>query len=221
MKIAVISDIHGNIWALENVLEDIQKKRIKTILNLGDHFYGPLRPNETFQQIKKTKMVSISGNGDRYILENSEKEVKDSQTMEYLLSDLDPEAISWLTSLPDMLLFENSIFLTHGKISVDDECLVEKITQEGVQARSNRELADMVRGLPHKIILCGHSHVNRFIDLGNGQVILNPGSVGLPAYRDDFPTPHAMESYSPHAKYASFEIENSEIVSYTQQFPAV
>ncbi len=41
-SIAVISDIHGNRWALEAVLEDINRRGIKRIANLGDCLYGPL-----------------------------------------------------------------------------------------------------------------------------------------------------------------------------------
>ena len=114
-KIAVISDIHGNSWALKRVLEDIQKKGIKTIINLGDHLNGPLRPNETFQILKETSMICIAGNGDRYIIENALKEKKDSPTMEYIFTQIEMEAVNWLKSLPKTFLFEDSIFLTHGK----------------------------------------------------------------------------------------------------------
>ena len=52
---------------------------------------------------------------------------------------------------------------------------------------------------------CGHSHVARSVRSARGQLIVNPGSVGQPAYRDTYPYPHAIESGSPDARYAIAE----------------
>lgn len=52
------------------------------------------------------------------------------------------------------------------------------------------------------IILCGHSHVPGVVEMSNHVLIVNPGSVGLQAYRDDFIEPHITETGSPHAKYS-------------------
>jgi diadenosine tetraphosphatase ApaH/serine/threonine PP2A family protein phosphatase len=51
------------------------------------------------------------------------------------------------------------------------------------------------------MILCGHSHTPRILQLPNGCLVVNPGSVGLPAYSDDLPVIHKMENGSPHARY--------------------
>jgi predicted phosphodiesterase len=55
MRVAVISDIHGNAFALEAVLADIDQQAPDAILNLGDHFYGPLdsRPNSVHSRITR------------------------------------------------------------------------------------------------------------------------------------------------------------------------
>ncbi len=55
------------------------------------------------------------------------------------------------------------------------------------------------------MIVCGHTHIPRLVRLANGQTIVNPGSVGVAAYSDDAPVPHAMENYSPDASYAILE----------------
>ena len=52
-----------------------------------------------------------------------------------------------------------------------------------------------------QLVLCGHTHMQRVIDC-RGTLVVNPGSVGLPAYDDDAPIFHKMESGSPHARYA-------------------
>ena len=60
-----------------------------------------------------------------------------------------------------------------------------------------------------EVILCAHSHVPRVVRAAD-RLIVNPGSVGLPAYTDDAPFPHAMESGSPHARYARLSRESSD-----------
>ncbi|HUS06206.1 MAG TPA: metallophosphoesterase family protein, partial [Bryobacteraceae bacterium] len=57
-------------------------------------------------------------------------------------------------------------------------------------------------GVQQRVVLCGHSHIPRFVELADGQTIVNPGSVGLPAYADSQPAPHVMETFSPRASYA-------------------
>jgi diadenosine tetraphosphatase ApaH/serine/threonine PP2A family protein phosphatase len=54
-------------------------------------------------------------------------------------------------------------------------------------------------------VLCGHTHVPRIVALDDGRVIVNPGSVGLPAYTDDTPVPHANQMGAPYARYAVLE----------------
>jgi diadenosine tetraphosphatase ApaH/serine/threonine PP2A family protein phosphatase len=52
------------------------------------------------------------------------------------------------------------------------------------------------------VLLCGHSHIPRTLQLPAGPLIVNPGSVGLPAYSDNLPVAHKMVTGSPHARYA-------------------
>jgi len=97
--IAVISDIHGNSWALQAVLDDLKKRNVDVIFNLGDSLYGPLDPAGTFQLLRKQDPVSISGNEDRLIVEYVDSRNKNS-TIEYVISELGTEAFRWLRSLP-------------------------------------------------------------------------------------------------------------------------
>ena len=52
------------------------------------------------------------------------------------------------------------------------------------------------------VVLFGHDHLPALLSLPDGRLLVNPGSVGLPAYRDDLPFPHAMEAGSAHARYS-------------------
>ncbi|MDP3321089.1 MAG: metallophosphoesterase, partial [Bosea sp. (in: a-proteobacteria)] len=55
------------------------------------------------------------------------------------------------------------------------------------------------------LILCGHSHIPRLMELADGRSVFNPGSVGLPAYDDDHPSWHFMQAESQHARYGIVE----------------
>ena len=52
-----------------------------------------------------------------------------------------------------------------------------------------------------EVVLCGHTHMPRMVRIGD-VLVVNPGSVGLPGYRDSQPVPHVMEAGTPHAGYA-------------------
>ena len=64
----------------------------------------------------------------------------------------------------------------------------------------------LAAGIEQSLILCGHSHVPRAVRLRDGRMIVNPGSVGCPGYRDNLPFPHLMETGTPDACYAVLEL---------------
>ena len=73
MKIALISDIHGNVPALEAVYQSIKNKSISEIYNLGDSLYGPLWPEETARFLIEKNILSIMGNEDEALINNHKK----------------------------------------------------------------------------------------------------------------------------------------------------
>lgn len=76
-------------------------------------------------------------------------------------------------------------------------------TQAMIHIRGNGER--MVLAVEPSLVLCAHSHVPRFVQVSSTTWVLNPGSVGLPAYALDAPIPHKMEVGSPSARYALVE----------------
>jgi predicted phosphodiesterase len=207
---AVISDIHGNSLALQAVLNDIQSRGIENIINLGDHVFGALEPEATAQLIRQTPMMCISGNTDREILESLDK-LSDKENMERVKADLSQETIGWLKSLPKTTTCDSLIFVCHGTPQSDDEYLLEHVTANGVFVYNDEDLIEKTQHINERIILCGHSHVNRLIYLSNGKIILNPGSVGLPAYLGNGEHRFAMESMTPHAKYTVIHAKGEDI----------
>jgi predicted phosphodiesterase len=199
--IAVLSDIHGNKWALKAVLEDIHRRRIPRILNLGDTLYGPLDPIGTFQMLVDTEIVSIQGNEDR-ILWNTSEGPADSPTLRFVKDNLNSDALSWLKSQKATVIVDGEFFLCHGSPDRDDVYLLEDVREHSVLLKPTAVLVKILSEIPQQVILCGHSHLPRTVYLPTGQLIMNPGSVGLPAYTDDTPYPHGMEAGTPHARYS-------------------
>lgn len=89
--------------------------------------------------------------------------------------------------------------------------MLEEVTGNGVFVFKDEELIAKTNHIKEQIILCGHSHVNRVIRLSNGKLILNPGSVGLPAYLGNAQVRFAMESMTPYAKYALIYADKNSI----------
>jgi diadenosine tetraphosphatase ApaH/serine/threonine PP2A family protein phosphatase len=110
-----------------------------------------------------------------------------------------------LRQLPKTAVFENELFLFHGTPFSDATYLLEDVSSGRPLLRTPAEIKRLLGGVPQPMALCGHTHIPRLVQLRDGPLILNPGSVGLPAYDDDNPVPHFMETYSPHAQYAILE----------------
>jgi len=200
---AIISDIHGNALALEAVLKDIKTRGIGTIINLGDYFFGALQPEEVAGMLRQNPMLCIIGNTDREILEAiDDPSAKRKPGMDRVVDDLSTETIAWLRTVPKTETCDDLFFVCHGTPESDNEYLLEKVNANGVFVYNDEELIAKTAHIKQRIILCGHSHVNRVIWLSNNKIILNPGSVGLPAYLGNGEHRFAMESNTPHAKYA-------------------
>ena len=204
IKLAVIADIHGNIWSLRAVLRDIEQRGIEKIVNLGDSLYGPLDPQGTAQILIQLNIPTILGNEDR-ILVDSPAEQSQSPTLRYVLNGLTPEHLAWLRSLDLTAAAYDHFFLCHGTPEQDDQYLLQEVTRSGVFLRKTGELRAQLCSVELPVVLCGHDHVPHTVYLPDGRLIVNPGSVGLAAYTDDLPFPHAMEAGSPHARYSIVE----------------
>ncbi|SCY63946.1 metallophosphoesterase family protein [Desulfoluna spongiiphila] len=205
-KIAVMADIHSNVWALEAVLSDAKNKGARRFVNLGDTLYGPLAPKETWELLQGEEIMTIKGNQDRQIYEAKDGgPEEDNPTMAYVLSELASEAFEWMRALPPTLVLGEGIFLCHGTPDSDLGYLLEDVSGGHAQVRSDGEITGDLVHTPEGLVLCGHTHTPRAVTLGTGQLVVNPGSVGLPAYSDDAPVPHRIENYSHHASYCLIE----------------
>jgi predicted phosphodiesterase len=207
LPIAIIADIHANIWALDTILQDIKRRSIIHIINLGDSVYGPLAPAETAERILSEQILNIQGNEDRILYDPAPAP---TPTVLFSIQNLHPTHLEWLRSLPKTLLLNETIFACHGTPTSDETYLLEIPSLHGSTLASSEHISSLLGPISQPIILCAHTHIARVVSLPDGRLIINPGSVGVPAYEDDFPFPHKMEMGSPHARYAILsQIEGS------------
>ena len=204
ITIAAISDIHSNVFALDAVLGDIKKRGVNQIVNLGDILYGPIAPRATYELLMahRDDIITIRGNQDRQIYEATEAEIADNPTMDFIVSDLSKDAIEWLRALPFDCHLSEYIYLCHGTPTDDMVYLLEDIATGAPTVRSDSNILSLLNGIDSPVIVCGHTHIPRTVTLSSGQMVINSGSVGYPAYEDDLPVVHKMQTYSPHASYA-------------------
>lgn len=205
-RIALIADIHGNLPALEAVIADLHRRHVQQVVNLGDSLSGPLWPRETAERLMAENWPTIAGNHERQLLTLAPSDMGFSD--QYTHAQLDTSAWNWLQSLHQTLVIEENILLCHGTPYSDTVYLLENIAHGTAQLAEEHDIRTRLQGANAAVIACAHTHIPRCITL-DGMLLINPGSVGLPAYADDQP-PHTMESGSPHARYAILEKRNGQ-----------
>jgi putative phosphoesterase len=179
MKIAIISDIHGNIYALNEVLKDICKNDCEYILCLGDYVNYYYWPNEVLDALKKQKNIFfIKGNHEDMLfqaLQNNDYKQKVKKRygagMEIAIDTISADNMEFLYNMKasQMLDIDNlKIAMFHGSPNANDQYIYPDI--------SLNELDDIVKE-NFNIILLGHSHYQFSINHKHC-LIINPGSVG-------------------------------------------
>ncbi len=202
MRIALLSDVHGNLAALEAVIEDLGRRGADVVVNLGDGLSGPLLPRETAQLLMAQDWLHLAGNHERQLLTLGPDERGPSDA--YAYSQLTPVELAWIATLRSTGLF-GDVLLCHGTPYSDAEYFLETVTPDGRRAATRDEIEARLQDADARVVACGHSHVPRVVRTRRGQLLINPGSVGLPAYDSDYPFPHVVENGSPDARYAILE----------------
>lgn len=202
LRLAVIADVHGGAMALEAVRAEIRAAAPDLILDLGDRLSGPLQPEETAQIFDDLGAMGVRGNHDRALATTPRARMGPSDAFAHDAVSADRRAA--LGALPFSLIPCDGVLAFHASPRDDATYLHERI----VEGRLIAMEADEIDAAPFegfRLALCGHSHRPYASRLANGCVLVNPGSVGCPAYDDDDP-PHVSESGSPDARWALIEL---------------
>lgn len=203
MRIAILSDIHGNLPALEAVLEDTRRRGVTRIVNLGDSLSGPLLPLETARFLMAQDWVQLAGNHERQLLEFAEKGGGASDAHAH--AQLTPDVFAWMRSLAHARALDAEVFLCHGTPRSDVEGFLDSIEGDRTRPATAEELAARCALDAPRVIACGHTHIARVTQSARGQLLVNSGSVGLQAYEDDHPHRHCVENGDAYARYATIE----------------
>src|SRR5688500_343991 len=161
MRIAVISDIHGNLDALRAVLEDVRGRGCDAIVDLGDIVSGPLWPAETAELLMRTTAFTIRGNHERQLLDPDIDVMGASDA--YARRSLDAVQLEWIAALPATLRLDGDVLLCHGTPDSDMDYLLERVDDDGVRAAREDEVAAMLGSTDAQVVLCGHTHVPRAV----------------------------------------------------------
>ncbi|WP_273324092.1 metallophosphoesterase family protein [Vallitalea guaymasensis] len=205
MRIAVISDIHGNSVAFDRVIDDINIQNVEGVIFLGDLVSKGPDPKGVFDKLLKIKpMVWIKGNTDTWFDENLEKWQPKTVMEKYLynnynyildsLTDKDIESIKKLPDKKNLMIGKYNILCVHGSPRKVDEDLLPEATED--------ELKEILDGVTEDIILSGHIH-QPYVRKVFNKIIINPGTVGFcNCYGDS------------RASYAIIEFENNVNVEF-------
>lgn len=165
--IGVISDVHGNLAALEQVFADMPE--LDVVVNAGDLVgYGPW-PAECVTRVQHQQCYSVMGNHDQAVFDYKYFHESDK----YAAETLDTDQREWLRKLPDhQLLFNGRIRIVHGH--------PENRFDYTTESEFNETLLN-----GESILVLGHTHIQAVKRVNPNQLVVNPGSVGQP--RDEDP----------------------------------
>ncbi|WP_170075431.1 metallophosphoesterase family protein [Paraclostridium dentum] len=205
MKIALISDIHSNIYALDSVLADIETKDVDMIVCTGDLVGYGTRPNEVIQTLKKNKILTIMGNYDdaignlKIVCGCDYPDPKDAEkaglSMHFTGQTTTNENKEYLRNLPKELIFtfdNKTIRFVHGSTRLINEYLKE----------NSKEADEVMSELVENILVCGHTHIPYAKYYGE-KLLINAGSVGKP------------KTGKPNANYVIIDIKNEDEIAKT------
>ena len=130
----------------------------------------------------------------------------------FAFQSLDISELAWLRALPSTRELSDGVFACHGRPDDDNAYLLENVEGGRLVPARRTEVAERVRAVASRFVLCAHSHIPGAATTGD-KMIINPGSVGLPAYEDPSPPAHVSESGSPVARYAVLQL-NGERASF-------
>jgi predicted phosphodiesterase len=207
MKIAVISDIHGNDLAFAAVLADFRRDGIDQIVCCGDAIQGGAQPAEVVRRLRELACPVVMGNADDFLLNGDAPESPEPATPWQLavrdwqltkLSAADRAFIAgFATTIEVELPNGKRLIAGHGSPRDFNHVILPEVPDEVVRG--------YLGPVEHAIVCGGHTHLQQIRQLEEN-FFFNPGSVSLPARPD---SPEGARRASPWAEYAVLTVEAS------------
>jgi putative phosphoesterase len=179
MRIALISDIHGNCFALDTALADLQAHAVDQIVCLGDAIQGGAQPAETVRRLRDLRCPIVMGNADAWLLatENDTAEPTSPQQREvrhWTLSRLSADDLAFIRGFQptvSLALEEGRRLLCfHGSPTSYDHVLLPDTPRD--------EWHRLLGPYAPAIMAGGHTHTQQVRRVGEG-LFINPGSIGV------------------------------------------
>ena len=171
MRVATLSDIHGNLPALEAVLADVERTGVDAIVVAGDSYSGPW-PAEVVDLLAALDPVIVRGNADRL----DAVRAFDDSLGEWNEARLGPSRLAAVSAWPLTAELEiaglGRVLVCHST-PTDDEPVYTRSTPDD-------ELVAILGPIEHQVLVCGHTHMQYDRTLSTGLRVVNPGSVGMP-----------------------------------------
>jgi putative phosphoesterase len=172
VRVAALSDIHGNLPALEAVLADVERERVDAIVIAGDTISGPW-PAECFDLVTAAGALVVRGNADRLVLEGGEGGL--GKWSAERLGERLSRAADWPLTVELDVDGLGRVLVCHSTPS-DDEVIYTRVTPDD-------DVTGLLGDATADVVVVGHTHIQFDRTLSNGLRVVNPGSVGLP-YED-------------------------------------
>jgi putative phosphoesterase len=212
MKIAVLSDAHGNMVYLNECMNDIKRKQVDAIYYLGD-FVGYFPDGEAvINQLRQEKAICVLGNHDAMLLgilplDSSKDEVYQLSKNKACISD---SSLDFLRSLPKTrmdIIEDKKVLFVHGKW---DNPLGGYLYADKIDQLDEKQLN-------YDIIFMGHTH-RSFIKNIQDKVLINVGSCGLPRDQGNRPAYVLYDFSDNSAEVVRLEIDSDLAIA---QYPFV
>ena len=197
IKVAIISDIHGNSVALKEVLKDAKLNNVDEYIFSGDLVNDLPFGNETLEIVKKTSDKVLKGNKEQYLIEFEEekydwKNIQFKNTR-FMYDELTEENKAYIRKLPHCISLEYEgvkLLVAHGS---------PKSVEELLNRRFKDLIEKYVKELDADALIFGHTHEPMWYEYINGKLVLNAGCAGV--------SPH----YIGKAEYVILSINNGKI----------
>jgi len=173
MKLAIVSDVHSNLHALEVVLKEIDQLGPEMVVCAGDVVGYGAYPNECCEIVRSHGWKTVKGNHDRAVLDRDTSGMNPyaARAVEWTADVIRPDSRKFLEDLDIESQFPfagRSIAMYHGSPISDEDYVFESDVDE-----------DLLSSADTDALILGHTHVPCVKKLSNG-LFINPGSVGQP-----------------------------------------